>query len=506
MFIASQNKKKRGVLARYKHKFCTFAPSNHQSYKMLIGRTEEKRLIMEAYHAEESHFVAIYGRRRVGKTYLVRELFEGKFTFEHSGMANTKTRGQLQNFQSSLRRWGLPKARQPHNWIEAFDMLCDLIAQSKNKRKVVFIDELPWMDAPKSDFLPAFEHFWNGWASSRKDVLLIVCGSATSWIISNIVNNHGGLHNRLTYEIPLRPFTLQECRLYAQSLHLEMNAHQLLECYMVMGGVPYYWSRLQKGLSLAQNIDALFFSRNGGLRGEYQALYSSLFRRPELYQTVIMALGQKRIGMTRGELMKTAGLTGNGTLTRMLEELEQCGFIRRYNSAAGKANNAIFQLIDSFTLFYFKFMQNNVKSDEHFWTNSIDSAMHRAWSGLAFERVCLMHIPQLKRALGIEGVTSFEYAWRSKASDDDDETGGAQIDLLIERNDQVTNLCEMKFCRDEFEMDEQYYKVLQNKKQRFISETGTKNAIHLTLVTVNGIKRNSWADEIQSVITAKDLF
>lgn len=470
---------------------------------MLIGRTKEQALLKRAYESDESQFVAIYGRRRVGKTFLVREVFAGRFAFELTGLANTKTRGQLRNFQLSLRNAGMAHVPRPADWLEAFDLLSHFLDACSAKKKVVFIDELPWMDAPRSGFLAAFEHFWNAWASSRNDVLLIVCGSATSWIISNIVNNHGGLHNRVTAEIALRPFSLGECRDYARAMRLEMTDHQLLECYMIMGGVPYYWSKLRRESSLAQNVDWLFFAHDGLLRGEYHALYASLFRHPDHYMKVIEALSAKRSGMTRNELVDAAKLKNNGLLTRVLADLEYCGFIRRYSHYALARNGTIYQLIDNFTLFYYQFMAPNTRNDEHFWSNSIDSPRHRVWTGLAFERVCLQHVRQIKRALGVEGVVSVECAWQYRGQAG---TPGTQIDLLIDRNDGIINLCEMKFAQDEVELDLDTHRNLMYKKTRFIQATGTRSAVHLTLVTVNGVKRNQYSDDIQVILKASDLF
>jgi hypothetical protein len=368
-------------------------------------------------------------------------------------LAKKNTRQQLQNFQSSLRKYGYAKAQQPVNWLEAFDMLSELIEKSEDKRKVIFIDEMPWMDAPRSSFLTALEHFWNSFASARKDILLVACGSATSWITKKLLKNKGGLHNRLTYRIYLPPFTLYECEKYAKQQRLGMNRKQLLECYMALGGIPYYWSLLDKSKSLAQNIDSLFFAKRGEMRSEYGELYASLFYHPDEYISVIEALGLKKAGMTRAEIVSETKLPDNGKLTDMLNDLEDCEFIRKYNIIGQKTKGALFQLIDNYTLFYFKFLKTNSATDEHFWSKSTDSPQYSSWCGLAFERVCLLHSRQIKAKLGIAGIISSEYAWQTKK----DETGnGAQIDLLIDRNDGVINLCEMKFTKAPFKIDADY--------------------------------------------------
>jgi AAA+ ATPase superfamily predicted ATPase len=470
---------------------------------MMIGRIDEQRRLREAFESEYSEFVAVYGRRRVGKTFLVREQFHYKFTFQHTGLARKSTREQLQSFQLSLRRQGYTKAPLPGNWIEAFDMLKDLIEWSKDRRKVVFIDEMPWMDAPRSSFLPALENFWNSFASARKDVVLIACGSATSWIVRKLLKNKRGLHNRITYRIHLQPFTLNECEQYAKQRKLGMSRLQLMEGYMALGGIPYYWSLLDKSKSLAQNIDRLFFSKDGELKGEYYELYASLFNHPEKYVAVIETLGKKRSGLSREEIIKEGKLESNGKLSEILEDLENCGFIRKYNMIGMKSKGALYQLIDCYTLFYFRFIQNNNSNDEHFWSKSIGTGEYNSWCGLAFERLCLLHSRQIKTKLGISGIISSEYAWWT---DQKDGKRGAQIDLLIDRNDGVINLCEMKYTKVPFQIDANYEANLLNKRARFIEATQTRKAVHITMVSSQGLERNAYADEIQSEVSGGDLF
>lgn len=470
---------------------------------MIIGRKEEQQILRSAVQSENSEFVAVYGRRRVGKTYLIRETFGYKFTFQHTGLAKGNTKEQLFSFAISLRDAGYDDCPIPKSWLEAFSLLSTYLKNSTDEKKIVFLDELPWMDTPRSNFISAFEHFWNGWASARKDIVLIICGSATSWIINKVINDHGGLHNRVTKQIALQPFTLKECEMFAQSKGLEMSRYQLTECYMVFGGIPYYWSLLEKGLSLSQNIDKIIFAKNGKLSNEFNQLYASLFKSPEQYIDIVTALGKKKVGMTREEIIAATDKYSNGALSKVLDELEYCGFIRKYNGFDKKSKQAIYQLIDNYTLFYFKFIQQNENNDEHFWSASIDSAMHRAWSGLAFERLCMAHTQQIKAALGIAGVLSNVYSWRKEA---DEMSDGAQIDLLIDRKDQVINLCEMKYSLSEYIIDAEYEQKLRNKKSVFIDTTNTRKAVHLTMVTTFGIKANAHSGIVQNEITLDDLF
>lgn len=470
---------------------------------MIIGRKEEQQILLSAAQSEYSEFVAVYGRRRIGKTYLIRETFGYKFTFQHTGLAKGSIKEQLFSFAISLRDAGYDDCPVPQSWLEAFSLLSHLLKNSTDEKKIVFMDELPWMDTARSNFISAFEHFWNGWASARKDIVLIICGSATSWIINKVINDHGGLHNRVTRQIALQPFTLRECEMFVQSKGLEMSRYQIAECYMVLGGIPFYWSLLEKRKSLAQNIDGMFFKRGGKLANEFSQLYASLFRSPDQYIDVVTVLGKKKVGMTREEIMSSSGKQSNGALSKVLDELEYCGFVRKYNGYGKKLKQVVYQLIDNYTLFYFRFVRQNENNDEHFWSASIDSAMHRAWSGLAFERLCMAHVPQIKSALGIAGVLSNVYSWRKEA---DNGSDGSQIDLLIDRNDQVINLCEMKYSLSEYAIDAEYEQKLRNKKAVFIDATNTRKAVHITMVTTFGILPNSHSGIVQSEVTLNDLF
>ena len=471
---------------------------------MLIGREQEQELLRRAYESEGSQFVAVYGRRRVGKTYLVRECFDGKFVFQHSGVAKANTKLQLRYFKESLLKSGQSKARLPKDWIEAFSMLEQLIEQSEAEKKVVFIDEVPWMDTPRSNFITALEYFWNSFASARKDILLIVCGSATSWIINKVLKNHGGLHNRVNLRISLQPFTLHECELYAKSMGMRATRYELLEYYMVLGGVAFYWSLLDKGKSVAQNIDSLLFSRTGQLHNEFNDLYDSLFNNPEPYLRVINTLGTIKVGMPRPELLEKIALSSGANITRILDDLEECGFIRKYNAFGKKRNDAIYQLIDNFTLFYFKFMKDNKGGDEHFWSHSYLSPVRYSWVGLAFERVCMQHVNQIKHKLGISGVLTSVSSWSAKS--DPVYGQGAQIDMLIERADNVVNICEIKFSQDKYAISQEYSQSLAHKVARFLQTTKTRKTLHLTMITVNGLAHNEYWGMVQSEVVADDLF
>lgn len=471
---------------------------------MIVGRKEELKRLKEAYNSEYSEFVAVYGRRRVGKTFLIREMFDYQFTFQHTGLAKSNMHKQLSAWKSSIRDAGMKVPASPTNWLDAFEMLKDLVRQSSANKKVIFIDEMPWMDTPRSGFVSALESFWNGWASGRKDILLIICGSATSWIINKVIKNHGGLHNRVTCKIPLRPFTLKECEKLTENMKLGWGRKQVLETYMIMGGIPFYWTMLNRELSVAQNIDRIFFGSNALLADEFGELYASLFREPEMYLSIIRTLGKKRVGMTRDELIKEGKLAGGGDVTKVLEDLEYCGFIRKYNLIGRKTKGAIFQLVDFFTLFYFKMLEGHELLSQ-FWSSNVGSRQYEVWCGLAFERICLWHVEQIKRALSIGGVQSQEGTWYSPRNVENVERG-AQIDLLIDRKDDTINVCEMKYYNTEVVLTADEENKIQNRINRLREESGTSKAIHAILVTTKGLKRNNHSDIIHSVVTMDDLF
>lgn len=478
----------------------------------MIGRKQEKEYLLNLLKEEESQFIAVFGRRRIGKTYLIRESFEHKFTFQHTGLSNIsipakqRKQAQLNKFAESLKESGLKEIRKLTSWNDAFNALKEVIKKSKDKKKVIFIDELSWMDTKNSDLISALESFWNGWATARKekDIILIVCSSATYWITDKIVNSRGGLHNRLTGQLHLKPFTLKECEEYLLSKNIIFNRHQILQCYMIMGGVPYYWSLLKKGKSLPQNIDELFFAEDAPLKNEYNNLYSALFNKPDQYIKIIETLCSTNKGLTRDELCKKSGIDSSGNLTKKLIELESCGFIRKYIPYGYQEKTAIYQLLDNYTCFYHKFL-NGKTSDGNFWKNNINTPGINSWTGIAFEKVCLEHIPQIKLALGISGVNVEVNAWKCKKNSD---IGifGSQIDLLLARKDQIIDICEIKYSETEYPIDATFDQSMRHKISDFKNLTKTKSAIHPILITTYGIIENSYSGNLQKVITCEELF
>jgi AAA+ ATPase superfamily predicted ATPase len=466
----------------------------------IIGRKAEISRLMELYKSDKPEFVAIYGRRRVGKTFLVRELFEKDFVFDLAGLAKSGLKKQLLNFHFSLKRVVTQDFAEPDSWLEAFEQLIAFLETSPAERKVIFIDEISWLDTPKSGFLTALEHFWNGWACSKKDIMLIVCGSATSWIINNLINNRGGLYNRVTASIQLLPFTLHETELFLRAKNIEWSHYQIAEIYMIMGGIPFYLEKIKKGDSVAQNIDSLFFGKTSELKNEFKNLYASLFENAEDYEKIVEILSKDRNGLTRKEILSLSKMKSGNRITTILNNLKYSGFIRSYSQPKRK-NEQLFQLLDSFTLFHFHFLHKNNFRDEKFWTNSLNTSTHNTWAGLSFEILCLLHTKAIKKKLEVAGVQSMEYAWRSKTSEP-----AVQIDLILDRADNIVNLCEIKYANMPYTITQEYEEKLREKIETFRLEISPRKAIHLLLLTTFGVKQNQYSGIVQNEVILDDLF
>lgn len=469
----------------------------------LIGRKKEQEQLDAMMGSGKAEFIVVYGRRRVGKTFLVNKYFKDKFSFKYTGIAKKDRAIQLQRFGDELRRQGLPNVSTPKSWFEAFDYLRELLEKGRRGkgRQVVFIDELPFMDTQRSNLIPALENFWNSWGCTQPRLMLIVCGSATSWITHKIIKNHGGLHNRLTGKIYLHPFTLSETRRHLRSLKIDFSNRDIMECYMIMGGIPFYQSLLQPGLSLAQNIDDLFFNPDGRLVDEFGNLYASLFDNSEMYIKIVEALSKKSKGLTREEIQETTGLESSGTLTHCLEDLQSCDLIRSYPGYGKKERQTMYQLVDFYTLFYYKFIHKHPKFSDGYWMHLQGTPKHNTWSGYAFEQLCLAHYPQIAETLGIGGILTEVYSWTSIKKD-----GGAQIDLIIKRADHIVNVCEMKYWREPYRLTQKYIEELQHKIELLREECKVRSAIHLVLITTYGLSNPTFSSLVQREITAKDLF
>lgn len=464
----------------------------------MIGRYKEITEFQQCYNSNHAEFVIVYGRRRVGKTYLVTELYANQFAFSFVGGHNLSKKIQLRNFAKALQQYtNSLYAPALNNWFDAFDCLQEYLSGlPRGKRKVVFIDEMPWIDTPRSEFVAALENFWNGWAAQEKDILFIASGSATSWMSDKLIENQGGLHNRITHKIYLRPFTLGEVEEYLENKDCSWDRYQILQCYMIFGGIPFYLSLLNPKWSLVQNIDKLFFHTNAALREEFSELYGALFTHSEKYISIVKALFKKKEGLTRTEISEQTKLQGS-VLTKMLDNLCKCDFVLPYAHYGKNIKNTIYRLSDFYTLFYLRFVENNFSKDENKWSHLIHTQQVAVWQGLTFELICLLHLQQIKNTLGISGVLTNATSWRNEKS---------QIDLLIDRDDRIVNLCEMKFSQTPFVITAEYADKLRLRTALFQESTHCKKGLVNTFATTYGVLPNKHSGIVQAEITMDDLF
>lgn len=465
------------------------------------GRHPEKELLGQALASDRAELVALYGRRRVGKTFLVRRYFQDQpvVYFEMIGQLDADTKQQLMVFGEALSATFYPRAKleTPASWHQAFRALATAIEQSRTRKRkfVLFFDEIPWIDTHRSGFMRELEHFWNSWCSRRSDIVLIACGSAASWMLNKVINAKGGLHNRLTRVVRLQPFTLAETGEFFAQKKLKLGHRELCELYMVFGGVPHYLEHVTRGRSVAQAVDEICFSKDGALKGEFDRLFASLFGDDPKYFAIVRALAKRRLGLTRNQLLDAIGTTTGGGASRILAHLEEGGFITSSIPFGRFERDRFFRLLDEFSLFHLKWLDG--RRVRH-WRNVHGTPAWHAWSGLSFEGVCLRHVPAIERALGISGVRSEVSAWLHQE---------AQIDLLIDRADGVITACEIKFTDQPFEIDKRYAAELRKKLEHFRRITKTRKSIHLAFVTPYGLVENRHSKElVDASITMEALF
>lgn len=471
----------------------------------IIGRNTEIQLLERHVASKNAEFIALYGRRRVGKTFLINQTFKDRFAFSMTGVLDGKKDEQISAFLDAMDIFGYETNERPQNWMEVFSQLRKALSSkiSKESPCIVFIDEIPSLDTQGSGFTKALGHFWNSWAGNQDNFKLIVCGSATSWMIKNLIDSKGGLHNRITHEIKLLPFTLKETEEYLQSKNFTWTRQMILQSYMFTGRVAYYLSLFDECESLAQNIDRLYFSENGEMRREYKRLFKTLFNAAEPYMRIVETLAQKKQGMTRKELIEAMKSEKGGTLSEQLQNLVECDFIRKYmvrEKKVIKENSGIYQLIDPFTLFHLYF-NDKAKGDSRFLENHINTPVINTWLGLSFEKVCLLHVQQIKAALKIDGISTQQYSWRSKS-----KKTPAQIDLIIDRADGMINLCELKYSETDYALSETEYNKMERRFAAFLNEAETRKGIFKTLITASPLKKNQYSESVAVKLTADCLF
>lgn len=471
----------------------------------IIGREKEIAEFEKHIRSGKPEFIAVYGRRRVGKTFLINQLFNGKMAFSMTGVLEGNFDEEMDAFIDAMDLYGLEVKERPATWMRAFTLLRKVLQPIADSGGdcIVFFDEIPCLDTHGSGFAKALGHFWNSWASLYNNMKLIVCGSATTWMIKNIIDSHGGLHDRITHEMKLLPFTLKETEQYLINQGFHWSRLSIVQSYMMFGGVAYYLSLLDASLSLTQNIDKLYFDVNGPLRREYKRLFKTLFHLPEPYLEIVELLACHKKGLTRSELMQKLGKDSGGNLSGQLENLLECGLVRKYkvrekNIVKGKGS--IYQLMDMFSLFHIHFADKS-GSDSHYWANHLGTPEMNTWLGLAYERVCLLHTEQIKETLHIDTIASEQYSWRSKES-----SPAAQIDLIIDRADDVVNVCEVKYSNKEYSLSEEESQKMAYRLETFRRETGTRQSLYLTLITASPLAENSCSDDIPIKLTMDALF
>lgn len=475
---------------------------------IVIGRKQEIEELNRRRNSKRSEFIAVYGRRRVGKTFLINEVFRDDMVFHHTGLSpydrkrKVTLKDQLQNFYFSLIRHGMESIILPKSWMEAFFMLEQFLERQDNgSRQIVFIDELPWMDTPRSGFLTALEAFWNGWANMRHNLCLVVCGSATSWMMDNLINNKGGLYGRLTCEMKLSPFTLRECEEFFASRNVKLSRYNITQAYMILGGIPYYLDYFNPSLSLAQNIDQLFFAPKAKLMDEFDRLFASIFDHADQCMSIVRFLSHRHAGFTRDEISSHTGIIPNGDFTKILKALITSDFVTRYTPFSGK-QTTLYRLSDCFCWFWLHFKEQKHITESDFWSHHLNEPEISSWRGIAFEEVCMQHIQQIKMALQIAGVSSHESSFIVKG---DGQREGMQIDLLIDRADDVVNVCEMKFCRSPFVVKKSYATTLSGRLEA-LEEKDTSKTFLLTLISTYPLEQNEHSDIFSTTIALDELF
>jgi uncharacterized protein len=461
----------------------------------MIGRKKEIERIERLLTSDRSEFLAVTGRRRVGKTFLIDSQLMPNYCFSMTGIQNGNLTAQLVNFGVKLAEYKNEEPIKPDSWQTAFlHLKTYLKTLDRSKKQVIFIDELPWLATSKSGFIQILAHFWNDYLSKEPHFLLVICGSATSWITKKIINDVGGLHNRVTENIHLYPFTLAETTAFLKQKGLQFSLQETTKIYMSLGGIPFYLENLRKGESFATGIERLCFSPTGILHNEYDNLFKALFTNAEVHQQIVATLAAHPYGMSHTEILQKMGIKQpTGSYQRAIEELILSDFIVENTAFGKKKRGSMYRLSDEYSVFYHRFIKPNRKYTQGMWQQLAESQAYKIWAGYAFETFCHKHIDDIKRVLGITAVYTEIYSFSSVGSSD---TEGVQIDLLIDRKDECINLCEIKFHSSTFTITKEYCQQLIEKKQRFIELTGTKKQVFLTFITNQGIASNAYATEI----------
>ncbi len=464
----------------------------------VVGRDAETKAMQALLKDDKAHMLALIGRRRVGKTFLIRNAYKENIVFELTGLKDGTLEQHLLNFTFQFNRYfpQMTPLTGITEWLTAFHKITEELEKlQKETKPVLFFDELPWIASKRSGFIEALAHWWNNWAS-QQNILLVVCGSAAAWMIDHVVNAKGGLHNRITKLITLEPFSLSETKQFLTSKQIKMSDYQIIQLYMVLGGIPHYLEQVQKGKSATQNIQEICFNRDGLLRTEFDSLYSALFDNATNHIEVIKALASKSKGLDRQEILSKTKMKDGGWFSKLLAELEASGFIASLQPLENKIKNKLFRLTDEFTLFYLAFMSGKRKTDENYWIRLNQTQEYKIWAGYAFENLCAKHIVEIKSALGISGIQCEVNSYLHRKNNNYHK--GFQIDLLIDRRDDVLTICEMKFYSDEYRITSDYAKKIHTRKEGLKALTSPKKHVEVVFISsfglVNNAQKNDYVD------------
>ncbi len=469
----------------------------------LIGRTDEQAIFATAMKSLKSEMIAVIGRRRVGKTFLIRKYFEKDIVFEFTGVYKGTLAEHKSRFAKAYSKYFNKETSKLKNWFDIFDNIEEAVGKiNRKKKKVIFLDELPWMGGSNSQFIKALSSFWNTWASKREDIVLVISGSSTSWMVKKIFDDKGGLHNRTTQRMHLKPFTLKETAQFLKYKNCNLEKTAIADIYMALGGIPFYLEYIEPNESVAQIIDKLFFRKTASLKSEFAELFNSQFEKAELYINIVTLLAKHHYGLKRYQLLKLIKLDSGGNFTKSLDDLEKAGFITAYIPYGNKAKEKNYKLTDLFTLFYLKYVGGNNTANQ--WKKIVSTQQWKIWSGFAFENLCMNHTNLIEKALKIDGINTNISSWSHIGND---EMHGAQIDLLIDRDDKVINLCELKYYDNKLILTKDMVQKMRDKIASFKYFTGTNKTIFPTIICPYGVQQNKYSTEfVQSIVELNALF
>jgi hypothetical protein len=409
---------------------------------MFVGRKNELRMLNDAYRSGKDELVVLYGRRRIGKSSLVKRFAEKKKAYyEFEALEGETTPGQINHFLQQLKKQiddPILDSVRFANWEQVFTYLTEKVINRKSKvKKILFLDELPWMAAGRIRLVSLLKYYWdNHWKS--KHVMLILCGSVASFMVKKVLHSNA-LYGRTTIEILLKGFSPEEA---ARLLSKKRSREETLNYQLVFGGVPKYLEQINTSQSFNKNMNTLCFSPHGIMLKEVERIFYSQFREPRTYLKIINLLKNGIFSLS--EISSKTKIPSGGGLKQYLKNLERAEMIRSYIpfDRSGNSKFKKYTLADEFLVFFFKYMGPNLRvikessSRRLFETltqNSFDS-----WLGFAFERFCLKHAGLLALVMDFADDILLASPYFKK----NDER--FQIDLLYQRADRVITVCEIK--------------------------------------------------------------